>query len=1062
MQGADAALDLALQSGQPFSFDVIVDYLLTGPESRSGSQVVTLDPGLTTVHILLGALAAGDYTATVTVRHARLGGVIANAGLSFSVVSPIYDLHIDASAGEMSAGGDITLTVTTSSTATSEQPWTGTLVVEDGGDETLRASITLTPGGRATYSQTLSLRDRAGPQTLHAALVGPDGAAQSEQELVIDGPQRLAPAATLTGLTASTGAPGGPVTLTATVDNDGPAGDAPLSFLAFDTTYEVTGALPANGSRAVALTVAAPAGLLAGSYPVEVHLGKQSAKAEVALTGAQIDLTQALDAPSYQPGSPATWTVSLTGLSGGPASYDVAMRYVTQSFTQTVTLGAGQTVHVPWTFNVGPAGNRAQVVVSPHIENDEETAFALIIDSRWVPVIEDPYAWLESDKPSYQAGETVHLTMHLLKPNDAAFVLAPSEIAAAGSPLLWSNLTLTETYTITNPYTVGDFHIDYPLPATLRSGRYHFLYAYDSEERTLPIDVHGVELFTEDLAVAGPAPGAPLLPGDPLTLTARLRLDAPLSSATLLAYVQQPDNTPLDLGPLASQTVSLPAGETPVTLHGVLPASTVYSPASALPPGTYRITFQVQDPATLAVLGGDATYVDVGSAAISSLTTDHGVYAQSAAGTGTLTAYGIDTAHVHVETSGGAVLLDQNAALSGFQTFDFALPTGAVGDEVLIGTVTDSHGLVSSLQAAYKVADDFDVIPPAVKILSPANGARVPLPANHQITVSGVFTEETAIDTVLVNGQAAQLSGNTWSRAFTATLGSNLIQVVALDAAGNVSPPDLADVTGEILYGIDFTVAPTTTAVNNVVGYVAVITATEPLTAEVLFPFSVKAVNPIAGSATTGTLSLDLPVSWTGLVTPGAPVTIQWTGQATEPISRTISTLVQGTQMLPRFSQDVPTNITTTPLAVTLESFEAQLQGDAVLLTWETASELHNAGFNLYRAPDQAGPRDLLAFVPSAAPGSGLGADYQWRDESLPAAPVLYYWLEAVDFNGTTSLFGPVSVSTLPPTGVRLLNFDATGGTGNGMVGWLAAAMMLLASAAIARRRRRQTAGRLP
>ena len=48
------------------------------------------------------------------------------------------------------------------------------------------------------------------------------------------------------------------------------------------------------------------------------------------------------------------------------------------------------------------------------------------------------------------------------------------------------------------------------------------------------------------------------------------------------------------------------------------------------------------------------------------------------------------------------------------------------------------------------------------------------------------------------------------------------------------------------------------------------ITATGPLTAEVLFPFSVKAVNPVAGSATTGTLSLDLPVSWSGVVTPAS------------------------------------------------------------------------------------------------------------------------------------------------------------------------------------------------
>ena len=34
----------ALQNAHSFSFDVIVDYLLTGPESRSGSQVVTSAP----------------------------------------------------------------------------------------------------------------------------------------------------------------------------------------------------------------------------------------------------------------------------------------------------------------------------------------------------------------------------------------------------------------------------------------------------------------------------------------------------------------------------------------------------------------------------------------------------------------------------------------------------------------------------------------------------------------------------------------------------------------------------------------------------------------------------------------------------------------------------------------------------------------------------------------------------------------------------------------------------------------------------------------------------------
>ena len=127
--------------------------------------------------------------------------------------------------------------------------------MEDEGDVVQREQIVLPPGASDAFTETLSLRDRAGPQTVHAALIGPDGAVLAEEDLVIDGQPRLAPAATLIGLTASSGAPGGSVTLTATVDNDGPAGDAPLSFLAFDQIYESLAALPAYGSRAVSLTI---------------------------------------------------------------------------------------------------------------------------------------------------------------------------------------------------------------------------------------------------------------------------------------------------------------------------------------------------------------------------------------------------------------------------------------------------------------------------------------------------------------------------------------------------------------------------------------------------------------------------------------------------------------------------------------------------------------------------------------------------------------------------------------------------------------------------------------
>ena len=69
---------------------------------------------------------------------------------------------------------------------------------------------------------------------------------------------------------------------------------------------------------------------------------------------------------------------------------------------------------------------------------------------------------------------------------------------------------MTTTWTITNPLTTGDFAIDYALPAALRTGRYYFVFSYDSEERSLPIDVFGVSLLTCDYTVTGPTPGAPL------------------------------------------------------------------------------------------------------------------------------------------------------------------------------------------------------------------------------------------------------------------------------------------------------------------------------------------------------------------------------------------------------------------------------------------------------------------------------------------------------------------------------------------------------------------------
>jgi hypothetical protein len=115
------------------------------------------------------------------------------------------------------------------------------------------------------------------------------------------------------------------------------------------------------------------------------------------------------------------------------------------------------------------------------------------------------------------------------------------------------------------------------------------------------------------------------------------------------------------------------------------------------------------------------------------------------------------------------------------------------------------------------------------------------------------------------------------------------------------------------------------------------------------------------------------------------------------------------------------------PTAITLASFSAVAQLDHVLLTWETVSELNNAGFNLYRDTSPVGPGVQVnsALIASQGPGGTGGFSYSWQDFDAPTSTSLYYWLESVDFNGSTSRYGPVSVEPVAPTAVGLNSFAA-------------------------------------
>ena len=113
----------------------------------------------------------------------------------------------------------------------------------------------------------------------------------------------------------------------------------------------------------------------------------------------------------------------------------------------------------------------------------------------------------------------------------------------------------------------------------------------------------------------------------------------------------------------------------------------------------------------------------------------------------------------------------------------------------------------------------------------------------------------------------------------------------------------------------------------------------------------------------------------------------------------------------------VGTEETSQPLtAVELVAFTATGYDRGVLLSWETGYEIDNLGFHVYR--EQAGERVQL--TASLVAGSGLlvqrgtavttAQAYAWWDMAVSIATVgITYWLEDVDFDGTSTWHGPVT-----------------------------------------------------
>jgi len=111
------------------------------------------------------------------------------------------------------------------------------------------------------------------------------------------------------------------------------------------------------------------------------------------------------------------------------------------------------------------------------------------------------------------------------------------------------------------------------------------------------------------------------------------------------------------------------------------------------------------------------------------------------------------------------------------------------------------------------------------------------------------------------------------------------------------------------------------------------------------------------------------------------------------------------------------TGTATNPLPVELTSFSANVLGNAVELTWSTATEINNKGFDIERSSDNSS-FEVIGFV------SGFGSTterkyYSFVDEKTSNG-TYYYRLKQIDFDGAVHYSQVVSTDVSAPVQFEL------------------------------------------
>jgi hypothetical protein len=96
---------------------------------------------------------------------------------------------------------------------------------------------------------------------------------------------------------------------------------------------------------------------------------------------------------------------------------------------------------------------------------------------------------------------------------------------------------------------------------------------------------------------------------------------------------------------------------------------------------------------------------------------------------------------------------------------------------------------------------------------------------------------------------------------------------------------------------------------------------------------------------------------------------------------------------------------------VDLLNFRAVGYDGQVEVEWQTAQEIDNLGFNVYRGEREVGP--FLKLNEELIPGmiySPVGREYVYEDTDVTRGEIYYYRLEAIDREGSSTFHGPVCV----------------------------------------------------